>query len=213
MAANILIDLTGKRFGRYTVVERAPRPETHKQQHAFWKVRCDCGTERVIPGGSLRSGNSRSCGCLCKDINADRLTTHGGRRTREYRIWRAVKDRCFNERNSHFDYYGGRGITMCDRWKNDFTAFLADMGPCPDGLTIERIDVNAHYDPSNCKWATYREQRQNQRRSKFVDYEGQRWNLKELCRHLGVKYNAVYDAVTRIGMTLEAAIVRARQKQ
>lgn len=159
------LDLTGQRFGNLVVLHREPRPDNPR---CFWRCVCDCGTETVKMGKYLTNGDTRSCGCVQRAYRAKGNVTHGGSKggtkTREYRAWRDMKCRCYTKTSSNFRFYGGRGVTVCDRWRNDFPAFLADMGPCPDGLTLDRINPFGNYEPDNCRWATWSEQHRNLRR-------------------------------------------------
>ena len=148
------IDLTGQRFGRLLVVaESVPRGRPSR-----WTCQCDCGVRKSVSIGELRSGGTVSCGCLKRD----RLTTHGKHATATYRAWVSMIQRCTNPRSQSWDLYGARGITVSDRWKT-FEAFLADMGECPRGLSIDRIDNDRGYEPDNCRWVTPLEQARNRR--------------------------------------------------
>jgi hypothetical protein len=150
----------GTRWANLTVIERGPNGGRMPRVYCL----CDCGTKTLVYVCSLRTGNTKSCGCL-------RGESHGlsGRRLkgeiREYRIWCHAKGRCQNPKDPKYPAYGGRGIRMCDAWENSFTAFLADMGRSPPGLTLDRIDVNGNYEPGNCRWATWEVQRKNRRPS------------------------------------------------
>lgn len=158
---NTLIDMTGKRFGAWLVLHRSDSPINS----AYWLCRCECGTVRSVWGSSLRKQKSRNCGCLRNTSKLKHGDTINGTATTEYLRWTAAKQRCYNKNDNRFKDYGGRGITMCGEWRTDFSKFLADMGRCPEGLTLERIDNDKGYSPDNCKWATYHEQRMNQRSS------------------------------------------------
>lgn len=190
------LDLTGMRFVRLFAIKRAGSTPKGK---ALWECLCDCGKMIILPGRRLVNGNTRSCGCLKRDSTSARMretrTTHGKSNTLTYRVWNTMLIRCGDPENKKFPIYGGRGITVCDRWK-DFLNFLSDMGEKPAGLSIERINNNGNYEPDNCKWATAKEQANNTRRNRRITYNGETLTLTEWSQRLGITPSTLHERIS-----------------
>lgn len=163
-------DMIGKRFGKLTVILRLKNLGTQ----TVYFCKCDCGNTRVVRAWCLRAGQVSDCGCVSKKIKAQHTkelkTTHGHSRTKLYSVWSSMKGRCFCKTDKHYNNYGGRGITVCDEWKNSFETFekWASSSGYKEGLTIERINVNGNYEPSNCTWITRHEQCFNKTNSRKI---------------------------------------------
>ena len=189
------IDLTGHRFGRWTVLEFAGKTPGGLVQ---WKCRCDCGQISTVQAGSLRRGRTKSCGCLKKRLAAASSTTHGMTHHPLYEVWQGMHQRCRNPNGRSYARYGGRGITVDPRWF-DFVAFIADMGERPEGASIERIDNDGPYSPDNCKWATPAEQGANTRQNRLLTANGETHHLREWSRRLQIDNSTLSRRINKIG--------------
>lgn len=174
-------DLSGKTFGRLLVIRYAG---VAKGYRSLWVCICSCGGIRTIRGESLSSQRTRSCGCL-SDEARKRKTTHGKSKSRIYRVWSGLVKRCSSPYSKDWDRYGGRGISVCERWLR-FEGFYEDMGDAPEGMTLDRIDNNGNYEKSNCRWSTRQEQAANTRRTKYIEYRGESLILSGWARRLGM---------------------------
>lgn len=168
----------GQRYGRWTLIEELTRNNKNGVCVLFWKCLCDCGTISEVASSSLLGGDSQSCGCLNREILSSRLTKHNMSTSKLYRRWTSMKARCDNPKDAHYHNYGGRGITVCARWKNSFENFYNDMGEPPEDFSLDRIDVNGNYEPDNCRWTDRSEQNYNTRkhRDNTSGYTGISWD-------------------------------------
>jgi hypothetical protein len=179
------IDITGQKFDRLTVQEFAGR----NGDSYFWNCVCDCGNVRIVRGDSLKNGNTKSCGCLRKELLGLRKTTHGHckkrRSSKEYNTWQHMITRCYTPSNKDYKNYGGRGIKVCERW-HTFENFYEDMGDCPEGMTLDRKDNNGDYTPENCRWATREEQHNNTRSNHWIEHDGEKRTVAQWEKRLGM---------------------------
>lgn len=184
------LDLTGQRFGRLVVIRRAP---TVSGRNTRWLCRCDCGVEKAIFRGSLRKGGTVSCGCWRKALGHVCNRTHGMRESPEYEIWSGMKKRCYNSRTKSYARYGGRGVTVCERWRGSFEAFLEDMGQRPSPQhTLERISSDGPYAPDNCKWATQAEQQNNRTNNRRITFRGETLTVAQWARRVGMRIGTLH---------------------
>ena len=202
-----LIDHTGQRFGKLFVVGKSDKKKG-KYTGAFWECKCDCGNVVIVPGSSLRSGETRSCGCLRKAMVGELKRTHGMCRTRIYRIWQAMIKRCCSPGYERYSEYGGRGISVCDEWRNDFLSFYnwSMENGYSDELTIDRIEVNGNYEPENCRWATYKEQGNNTRRNHYITFDGETHTMCEWAKIKGMKYQTLAARINIYHWDIEKAL-------
>lgn len=217
------IDLTGQKYNRLFVAERASdHVFPNGKKEARWKCICDCGNEVFVAASHLKSGHTKSCGCYalemskCKEVKHRKhgLTFEAGRKqTRLYRIWTQMKTRCYNRNDEHFKDYGGRGIAVCEEWRNNFKSFheWAVANGYADNLTIDRINVNGNYEPSNCRWATTKEQSNNKRNTPILTFEGVARTLLEWAEITGIKYQTLFWRY-KAGKT-PAEILKGRKEQ
>ena len=192
------VDLSGKRFERLVVQGIAFR----KNENIYWKCICDCGNRTKVEGYKLTSGHTKSCGCY----KMDAVTTHSMTNTPTYTTWATMIQRCHNPNSANFDRYGMRGIKVCNRWRNSFEAFLEDMGERPEGTTIDRIDNEGNYEPSNCRWATIYQQQRNLRSNVNVEVDGITMCFKDACAKTGIDYKTAQNRIYKLGMTPQEAI-------
>lgn len=217
----VRVDVLGMRFGRLVATECiGPEKASIK-----WLFLCDCGKQKIATASNVRSGKTQSCGCLHREVSSLQAkishplavaanTTHGHSAIRntkfrkEYNIWLTMRQRCRNPRTKKFEDYGGRGITVCARW-DSFENFIADMGPKTEGLSLDRINNDGNYEPSNCRWATRTEQANNQRYRKdshWIEFDGERRTITEWAKVRGIKPVTLYARITRYKWPIERAL-------
>lgn len=198
-----LIDLTGQKFSRLTVIKRV---ENNKHKQRMWLCKCDCGNEKIVRGLDLINGKIKSCGCLKIEQNKINLnsTSHGLTDCRLYYIWINIKTRCYNSQNKNYRFYGAKGIKMCDEWKNDFKAFYdwaykngyndkAKRGEC----TIDRIDSNKDYMPSNCRFLNQKQQTRNMKSNHLITFNNETHCIGEWAEILNISRKTLDSRIGR----------------
>ena len=217
MAKTDVNDIVGKKFGRLHVCSfsHSEIRGERKERKFFYECLCDCGQKCIAERKKIKSGNTRSCGCLRKELVKSRRFKHGKEKTRLYRIWQCMKARCFYPKYSRYKYYGGRGITMCKEWKNDFKAFYdwSMANGYKEDLTIDRIDVNGNYEPSNCRWATLKEQANNRQHTRLVEYGNEIKPLSEWCEIKQRSYRLIYSRIFQYNWDFERAFNTPKKKK
>ena len=208
-------DLTGMKFGRLTVLQRVEdRISPSGKHNVQYKCLCDCGKEKIILGTNLSRGLTNSCGCLQKERASAANITHGETDSHLYGVWCAMKRRCYQTYDSNYSLYGGRGIVMCDEWKNDYKTFRdwayehgydpnAKRGEC----TLDRRDVNGNYCPDNCRWITQQEQMNNVRYNHLETYNGETHTIAEWARLYNMSYAKLSQRLNRYGYDIEKALL------
>jgi hypothetical protein len=184
------IDMLGKRFGRLVVIAEG---DSTKSGNKRWVCQCDCGSTTLSVGAGLRNGTTKSCGCLARENSIARSTTHGKSHTRLHRIWLGMRNRCYYKYQANYKDYGARGIAVCEEWRDSFEAFYAwaIANGYSENLSLDRINNDGNYEPSNCRWATRKEQSNNSRRNTFVEINGKVATITEWARISGVKQQTI----------------------
>lgn len=196
------VDIAGKKYNHLTVIKRL---ENAKGGVPVWECKCDCGNITTVRGSNLKNGSVKSCGCL---RHKPTVVSHNMSNTRLYHVYAGMKSRCFNKSLKTYKNYGGRGITICDEWKNNFINFYnwAMENGYKEGLTIERIDNDGNYEPKNCKWIPKSEQPNNRRMNYKFTYDGKTQNLAEWCKELGLDYKRTHSRIYKQKWDFEKAI-------
>lgn len=195
-------EMIGKTFNRLTVLRFS------KTKHNHLDCVCSCGQTTIALASSIKFGNTKSCGCLQKSKASKRLITHGLAKSLTHRIWCGMKSRCLNEKATSYKYYGGSGITVCDRWLS-FENFVSDMGECPENFSIDRIDVNGNYEPSNCRWADKITQQRNKSVNSYITFENVTLCKSEWAQKLGIDRSTINKRI-RKGMPIYDVLSKDR---
>ena len=200
----VFVDLTGKRYGRLTVVKRV---ENSKNRSSRWLCKCDCGEDRIHSAGTLNYGTVKSCGCFGKEVSRELNTTHNKSNTKLYRVWATMRGRCRSQSYSGFRHYGGRGISVCTEWEDNFQSFYdwAISAGYREGLSIDRIDTNGNYEPQNCRWVSKTTQANNKRTNVKIEYNGEVHTVAEWASIFGLNYITLWMRLKR-GWDFEKAI-------
>lgn len=202
-----LIDLTGQRFGRLTVINRETDGFCSGKKVSRWLCICDCGKSKIVDGAALRKGLTKSCGCNSHKFEKKHgFLNHNKPKERIYKIWCGMRSRCNNKNNPSYNYYGRRGISVCSEWDDyaKFRRWSIENGYM-DGLSIDRIDANGNYCPENCRWATCKEQQNNKRNNVTLIYNGSAITVSELAKITGNTYSCVSHRIKR-GWSVEEII-------
>jgi hypothetical protein len=208
MISNHSKDITGKVFGRLTVLSLAGK---NNHRVLMWNCICSCGKKTITCGTSLRSGNSKSCGCLRLENTINANTTHGKSKTNLYKVWTSMICRCYVKTDANYSSYGGRGITVCDSWKTNYQNFLDDMGEPAIGATIDRIDNDKGYYLENCRWATRVQQQRNIRSNVNITFNGKTQCITAWANEIGVKVGTLQSRLVRYKWPIEKALKRPVQ--
>lgn len=201
--AHNFIDLTGKTFGKLTVLGFAEI----NNKRTMWLCQCECGNTSTVAAEHLKTGNTTSCGCNLKEKVGGGKITHGLSKTRLYIAWSNMKSRCYNQSNPHYVNYGGRGINICNEWYYDFVPFYewALSNGYADNLTIDRTDVNGNYEPNNCRWITAKEQSNNTTANRHIEYKGKVFTVSQLSDKLKIPYATLLNRVNK-GWSMEQIV-------
>jgi hypothetical protein len=203
-------NLEGKRFGRLIVVSRTDDQISKNGKHRVrWLCKCDCGSTVKVISDSLLQGSTKSCGCFRKESSSKRNSTHHDSESRLYNVWCAVKSRCYNPNSTFYEYYGGRGISICDEWRNSYEAFkqwaLENGYVSGAGLSIDRIDFNGNYEPSNCRWVDRFIQAGNRRSCRIYTYNNETHNIADWAKETGIPYKRLHSRLY-FGWDIERAL-------
>lgn len=208
---NMIRDLSGLRFGKLVAINVDHIKKCKGGSRVYWKCKCDCGNYKIVRNDCLTSGNTRSCGCM---NTVDKQKPDSNRKHKLYRVYWSMKQRCFDEKSNHYDRYGGRGITMCEEWKNSYDEFYtwSIKNGYSEGLTIDRINNDGNYEPDNCRWITQAEQLNNISRNRNYEYNGKIQNISQWAREIGISVDTLYARLVKLNWPIEKALTLKPKK-
>lgn len=207
MASITYQDFRGKKIGRLSPIEIDTEATiSHSQIH--WRCQCDCGGETSVNVFNLAKQSTLSCGCIHREQLTERNSKHGMAGSKIYTLWQAMLQRCYYEKHEYYHLYGGKGITVCNEWREDFQAFFdwSMSNGYEDGLSLDRIDGNDDYKPSNCRWVTAQAQANNTSRNHYIEYQGEKLTLAEAARKYNIPYHTLKARVNALHWPVELAI-------
>lgn len=202
-----LYDLEGQEFNSLKVIKKC---DGSFDNQIYWECQCRCGKVIKVSTRNLRSGKVKSCGCTKRALIAEKKKTHGMTGTRIFRIWSGMLLRCYTPSSSGYEYYGGRGITVCDEWRENFQAFYdwSMENGYKDDLTIDRKDNEKGYSPDNCKWATSKEQANNRRNNRYIEFNGKVHTISEWEQITGISRRVIEERIDNLGWSIERALTQ-----
>ena len=201
------LNLQGKIFGKLKVIKCGGK---NKRGEIIWECLCECGNKTFVVGAKLNNGHTKSCGCLVKE---NHYIKHDKTGTRIYRIWNAMKNRCYNKKTLYYKDYGGRGIIVYEKWLNKENGFMnfynwSILNGYDDNLTIDRIDVNGNYEPSNCRWVDKKEQSSNTRKTTYYEFNKEKHTIKEWSEILNINYNTLRSRILELNWSIEKSLTK-----
>jgi len=216
--AGKFIDLTGQKFNRLAVVRFVGRDD---QGQSVWECICDCGNKKIAAGYNIKKGSVKSCGCLRAEKSSitagqNRIIKHGRTGTSEYRSWQNMKKRCYDQNDQYYYCYGAKGVIVCERWLNDFKAFLEDMGERPSkNHSLDRYpNKTGNYERYNCRWATMKEQQNNKTDNRILEYNGEKMTVAQWADKihvdLGINRHTIYSRLTKYKWSVEKSLTSKR---
>jgi len=205
-------DKIGQTYGLLKVINFSHKIFRSSRQgyYNFWECLCTCGNKTIVLSENLKNGNTKSCGCQSSRLTfKDRITKHNQSNTKTYNSWRAMKDRCYSKNHIEYKRYGGKGITVCDRWINSYENFLKDMGEKPLGMSLDRINSKKNYEPKNCKWSSIKEQQNNKSTNVFIKFNGQSLTISQWADKFNMPSSRLRARIKR-GWNFKDAITKGK---